>query len=68
MLKFTERTEDGVFGEIITLENGVELFPDEWNGEVYTSNGKSYKPVQEPDVIDDSGDVLQWKIVGYEEI
>lgn len=71
MLKFTERQETGVFGDIIVLENGVELFPDEWNGEVYTmkEDGKerTFKPVQEPDVIDDDGEVLQWKIIGYEE-
>lgn len=68
MLNYTTRTESGVFGGIITLENGVELFPDEWNGEVYISNGKSYKPVQKPSEVDDDGTILQWETVGFEEV
>lgn len=72
MLKFTERTENGTFGNIITLENGVELFPNEWNGEEYIvkENGEDrcFKPVQEPDVVDDNGEVLQWKTIGFEEV
>lgn len=68
MLSYTERTECGVFGEIIVLENGIELFPDEWNGEVYTTNGKTYKPVQKPISYDDNGEPEQWEIIGYEEI
>lgn len=68
MLKFTERTENGIFGNIITLGNGVKLYPEDWNGEVYTVNGKSYKPIQEADVIDDDGEVLQWKTIGFEEV
>lgn len=67
-MSFTERIEDGVFGVIITLENGVELYPDAWNGEVYNVDGKMYKPVQEPDEIDDDGEVLQYKTIGYEEL
>lgn len=44
----------------------------EWNGEVYTvkdEEGKerTYRPVQEPDEVDDDGEVLQWKTTGYEE-
>ena len=72
MLKFTERIESGVFGTIYTLENGVELFPNEWNGEVYIvkENGmeRSFKPVQEPISFDDDGEVLQWEIIGFEEV
>lgn len=71
MLNFTERTESEVFGTIITLENGIELFPDEWNGEVYTvkENGRerTFKPVYEPISFDDDGEPEQWKIIGFEE-
>ena len=72
MLKFTERKESGVFGDIITLENGIELFPEDWNGEVYTvkENGRerTFKPVYEPISFDDDGEPEQWGIIGYEEI
>lgn len=56
----------------VFLDNGFVLTDDEWNGEVYTllENGKerTFKPVHEPDVTDDDGEVLQWKIIGYEEL
>lgn len=57
----------------VYLENGVVLINEEWNGEVYTikdteNTERSYRPVEEPDVMDDDGEVLQWKIVGFEEI
>ena len=72
MLKFTERKENGVFGDVITLENGVELFPEDWNGEVYTvkENGRerTFKPVYKPISFDDDGEPEQWEIIGYEEI
>ena len=72
MLKFTERKENGVSGDIITLENGIELFPEDWNGEVYTvkENGRerTFKPVYEPISFDDDGEPEQWGIIGYEEI
>ena len=72
MLAFTERKENGVFGNIITLENGIELFPEEWNGEVYTvkENGRerTFKPVYEPTSFDDYGEPEQWETIGYEEI
>ena len=45
VLEFTERREEGIFGEIIVLENGIELYPNEWNGEVYNVKGKVYKQV-----------------------
>ena len=71
MLKFTERREEGVSGDIVILENGVELYPNEWNGEVFVvkENGKerTFKPVQEP-AVDDDGEILQWNTVGYEEL
>lgn len=56
----------------VYLENGVVLIDKEWNGEVYTvkdEEGKerTYRPVQEPDEVDDDGEVLQWKTTGYEE-
>lgn len=56
----------------VYLENGVVLIDREWNGEVYTAKDaegkeRTYRPVQEPDVLDDDGEVLQWKTVGYEE-
>ena len=72
MLKFTECTENGVFENIIILENGIELFPDEWNGEVYTvkENGRerTFKPVYEPISFDDDGEPEQWETIGYEEM
>ena len=72
MLKFTERSEDGIFGNVITLENEIELFPDEWNGEVYTVNEngreRTFKPIQEPISFDDDGEPDQWEIIGFEEI
>ena len=56
----------------VFLENGVVLTEDDWNGETYTvSEGgkeRTFKPVQEPDVTDENGEVLQWKITGYEEL
>ena len=55
----------------VYLENGVVLIDKEWNGEVYTvkEDGKerTFRPVQEPDEVDEDGEVLQWKTVGYEE-
>lgn len=72
MLKFTERTEAGVFGDVIVLETGIELFPNEWNGEVYTVRGtgveRTFKPVYEPISFDDDGEPEQWEIVGFEEV
>ena len=72
MLKFKEHTENGIFGDIITLENGIEIFPEEWNGEVYTvkENGRerTFKPIQEPISFDDDGEPDQWEIMGFEEI
>lgn len=72
MLKFKERREKGVFGNIIALENGVQLYPEEYNGEVYTvkenSAERTFKPVYEPIAFDDDGDPLQWEIIGFEEI
>ena len=66
MLKFTE------CGNIITLENGIELLENEWNGEVYTvkENGKerTFKPIQKPISFNDDGDVEQWEIICFEEI
>ena len=56
----------------VFLDNGVVLTEDEWNGEVYTvlenEKERTFKPVQEPDVTDDDGEVLQWKTTGYEEL
>lgn len=48
------------------------LIEQEWNGEVYTVKDKegkerTFRPVQEPDEVDD-GEVLFWKITGYEEL
>ena len=72
MLKFTERLEDGIFGNIITLENGIELSPNERNGEFYTvkENGRerTFKPVYEPISFDDDGEPDQWETIGFEEI
>lgn len=56
----------------VYLENGVILIDKEWNGEVYTvrdeaGKERTYRPVQEPDEVDDDGEVLQWKTTGYEE-
>ncbi len=48
------------------------LIEQEWNGEVYTvkdgGRERTFRPIQEPDVLDDDGEVLQWKITGYEEL
>lgn len=57
----------------VYLENGVILIEQEWNGEVYTVKDKdgkerTFRPVQEPDEVDDDGEVLFWKITGYEEL
>lgn len=72
MLKFETRNEVGVFGDIITLENGIELFPNEWNGEVYTvketGTERTFKPVYEPISFDEDGEPEQWEVVGFEEI
>ena len=72
MLKFTERAENGIFGNIITLENGIELSQNEWNGEFYTvkENGRerTFNPIQEPISFDDDGEPDQWEIIGFEEI
>ena len=73
MLNFIEKRLAGVNDFIIELENGVELLESDRNGEVYTvtdENGRerSYRPVEESDVIDDDGEVLQWKVVGFEEV
>lgn len=45
MLKFTERREEGVSGDIVILENGVELYPNEWNGEVYVVKEDGKEPL-----------------------
>ena len=72
MLKYKVHTENGIFRDIITLENGIELFPEEWNGEVYTvkENGRerTFKPIQEPISFDDDGEPYHWEIIGFEEI
>lgn len=51
----------------VYLDNGVILTEYEWNGDVYTIGIREYKPVQVPDVTGEDGEVLQWKIIGYEE-
>lgn len=72
MLKFTERMESGVTGEIYTLENGFELFPNDWNGEAYTvkDNGieRSFKPVEAPISFDEDGEPFQYELIGFEEV
>lgn len=76
-------TLQNMYGDFVKVEyNGVKytveprkldiLIDKEWNGEVYTvkdEEGKerTYRPVQEPDEVDDDGEVLQWKTTGYEE-
>ena len=50
----------------VYLENGVILIDTEWNGEFYNVEGLHFTPIEEPDVIEENGDVLQWKIIGYE--
>lgn len=55
------------------LENGTVLLNSEWNGESYTikdENGaeKRYRPVEKPTETDEDGEVVQWDIVGYEEV
>ena len=38
-----------------------------WNGETYDlEDGSRLRPVQIPDVIDDDGTVLQWRVVSWE--
>ena len=55
----------------VYLENGVVLIDQDWNGEVYivtdNKDERIFRPVQEPDDIDDDGEILHWKTVGYEE-
>ena len=72
MLKFTERLEEGICGTVVTLENGIELYPNEWNGEVYVVNGKGvervFKSIQMPISFDDGGVPDQWECIGFEEI
>lgn len=55
------------------LENGVVLAESEWNGESYTVKDKKgvekrYRPVEQPSETDEDGEVVQWDIVGYEEV
>ena len=55
------------------LENGTVLLNSEWNGESYTikdENGaeKRYRSVEKPTETDEDGEVVQWDIVGYEEV
>ncbi len=56
----------------VYLENGVVLIDNEWNGETYTvkEDGKerTFRPVQEPDDVDEDGEVLSWTTTGYEEM
>jgi hypothetical protein len=46
----------------ITKKEFEERYP-----EVSTYGLEAYRPVQEPDEVDDDGEVLQWKTTGYEE-
>ena len=55
------------------LENGTVLLNSEWNGENYTvkdENGaeKRYRPVEQPSETDEGGEVLQYDVVGYDEV
>lgn len=55
------------------LENGTVLLNSEWNGENYTvkdENGaeKRYRPVEQPSETDEDGEVLQYDVIGYEEV
>lgn len=57
----------------VYLENGGILTDKEWNGENYTVKDnrgvkKRYRPVEKPAETDEDGEVLQWDIVGYEEV
>ena len=72
MLKFTERLEEGICGTVVVLENGIELYPNEWNGEVYVLNEhgreRTFKPVYKPISFDEDGVPDQWECIGFEEI
>lgn len=74
--EFTEKfTDVSTYGleaySPVYLENGVVLTDKEWNGEVYTvkedKKERTFIPVQEPEEVDEDGEVLWWKTVGYEE-
>ena len=64
VMDFTERNETGVFGDIIVLEDETELYPNEWNGEIFIVNGKDYRPVYKAD--EDNSD--NYETVGYVEV
>lgn len=62
----------------ITKKEFEERYPEvstyglEAYSPVYLENGvvlkeRTYRPVQEPDEVDDDGEVLQWKTTGYKE-
>lgn len=55
----------------VYLDNGIILIDGEWNGEVYTvkedGRERTFRPIQEPDGVDENGEVIDWKTVGYEE-
>ena len=59
---FIERKEEGVV-DVIVLENGVELYPNEWNGEIYSTDEGDFKPVVKWDFEADQG-----TIIGFEEV
>ena len=67
VMEFTERNETGVFGDIIVLEDEAELYPNEWNGEVYISQGKWYRPVYKPCAFEDDGTPYQYDTVGFKQ-
>lgn len=54
------------------LENGIALLNSEWNGESYTINEnggeRGYRPVEKPTETDEDGEVLQYDVIGYEEV
>ena len=62
IISFTERKEEGV-GDVIVLENGVELYPNEWNGEIYSTDEGDFKPVVKWDFEADQGTTI-----GFEEV
>ena len=64
MIRIKRRLFDAEFE--YELEDGTILCRSEWNGEAYNVNGALYTPIQEPDVYDEDGTVLQYKIIGFE--
>ena len=53
---------------LMALGEWLEEFGlDFWNGESYDlGDGSRLRPVQVPDVIDDDGTVLQWRVDAWE--